>query len=79
MNEAEKQAVIVTVDDAHIGNIQSVARSLSAAGLQVSNVMPTIGIIAGSVPASSIATLKALPGVLDVEADREMHAIGRVE
>ncbi len=79
MNEADLQAVIVTVGDAHIGDIQSVARSLSAAGLQVSRVMPTIGIIAGSAPASSIATLKTLRGVLDVEPDREMQAIGRAE
>ncbi|WP_300327640.1 ketohydroxyglutarate aldolase [Accumulibacter sp.] len=79
MDEAQVQSVIVTIDDAHLADIQSVAHRLGAAGLQVSRVMSTIGIIAGRAPASSIAHLKAVRGVLEIEADREMHAFGGAE
>jgi len=76
MNDDNVQPVIVTIDDQHIPVIQSVAKALEAAGMRVSNVLSTVGIISGSIPLADIDTLKAIPGVVDVELDQEMHAIG---
>ena len=79
MNDDNVQPVIVTIDDRHIPVIQSVAAALEAAGMRVSNVLSTVGIISGSIPLADIDTLKAIPGVVDVELDQEMHAIGANE
>lgn len=64
--------VVVTVDDAHVSTIQSVAAALRSAGLQVSNVLPTGGIITGEVEQEKMDGLRAVSGVADVERDEEM-------
>ncbi|MFO1432072.1 MAG: hypothetical protein U1F76_18340 [Candidatus Competibacteraceae bacterium] len=76
MNDANVRPVVVTIDDQHIPAIQSVARALEAGGLRVSNILSTVGIISGSIPLANIDALKAIPGVVDVELDQEMHALG---
>lgn len=76
MNEALHEAVIVTIDDQHLESIQAIADALAGAGLRVSGVMPTVGIVSGSVVRTAIGTLKRIRGVADVELDQEMQAIG---
>jgi len=75
MSEDFIQQIVVTVDDAYQGNIQIVANNLHAAGMQVEQVMPTIGIIAGAIAESELANLSAIVGVLKVEADEQMDGI----
>jgi len=65
--------VTVTVDDAHLRSISTVARSLEANGMQVDRVMEAMGFITGSIPSSTASrgasTLRSIPGVVSVDPD----------
>lgn len=74
MSDEPVDRIIVTVDDQHLAEIQSVATALQAAGMQVDNVMPLAGIITGEVPRSKRQEVECVSGVY-VEPDREMRAI----
>jgi hypothetical protein len=69
------ERVVVTVDDQELPNIQTIADSLQAAGMQGINVNPTLGIITGEVSQGKRQTLQGVSGVVAVEPDEEMHAI----
>lgn len=75
MSDEQIERIIVTVDEQHLPNIQSVATALQSEGMKVNNVLPTTGIITGEVSQPKIQKLKSLPGVVDIETDREMRAI----
>lgn len=59
--------ITVTVDDAHLRSIASVAQELAARGMTVDRVLPAAGCIMGSVPARSADALRAVPGVVAVD------------
>lgn len=75
MPEKSVERILVTVDDQHVGAIESVAAALRAAGMTISNVMSTTGIITGEVTPDTMKSLAVLPGVKAIEPDEEMHAI----
>jgi hypothetical protein len=75
MSDESLDRVIITIDDQHAADIQSVVSRLSAAGLKVSNVLSASGIVTGEVERAKRAQLRAVKGVLDVEDDQEMRAI----
>lgn len=64
------EKITVTVDDAHVADVDSVADELRAAGMEVSEVLGPVGIILGSVPSEQRAALEALPGVMAVESEQ---------
>jgi hypothetical protein len=65
----ESKSVIVTVADAALGEIQSLANLLKEHGMRVSRVMPVTGVISGSVAASKLGKLRGVPGVSSVEEE----------
>jgi hypothetical protein len=75
MPDEKIERIIVTVDDQHLPEIQSVATALQAAGMQVDSILPGTGIITGAVTQSKMQELKTVPGVVDIEVDQEMQAI----
>lgn len=75
MPDEQITRIVVTVDDQHLSDIQSVSTALQSAGMKVENVLPSTGIITGEVAQPKIQELKNLPGVVDVEPDQEMRAI----
>jgi len=75
MSDEQIERIIVTVDNEHLLDIQSVATALQSAGMKVNNVLPITGIITGEVAPLKIQELETIPGVVDVEVDREMQAI----
>jgi hypothetical protein len=75
MSDSNIERVVVTVHDQHLPTIQSVAQALQTAGLRITNVLPTTGIITGEVSSQDMHALATVPGVVSVEPDREMHAI----
>lgn len=75
MTKQNIENVIITVDDQHMADVESVAAALRAAGMSVTNVMPTTGIITGGVASDTRQSLSALPGVKAIEPDEEMRAI----
>lgn len=75
MSDDRVEHVIVTVDDQHLPEIQTVAIALQSAGMQVEQMLTSTGIITGSVAQPQVGALKRVPGVVDVEIDQEMQAI----
>lgn len=61
--------VTVTVDDAHLGDVEALAERLRAEGLEVDQVLGDVGIITGSVPADRRSSIGALEGVASVEEE----------
>lgn len=62
--------VSVSVDDAHIAQIQEVARRLQAVGLAVEQTLPGIGVISGSIDSERVNSLYQIEGVQQVESER---------
>lgn len=75
MADPTNEQVVVTVNDQHLATIQTVANALRSAGMTVTNVMPTTGVITGEVSKANLSSLTSVPGVDAVEPDQEMHAI----
>jgi hypothetical protein len=61
--------VIVTVTDAKLDHIESVARSLRAKGMKVEQVLPKTGVISGSYALSKMENLRGVEGVESVEEE----------
>ena len=65
--------VIVTVADSHLGNVRSVADALRGAGLDVTGVLESTGIVTGSADPGVMAALRSIQGVAAVELDQVKH------
>lgn len=63
--------VSVSVDDDHIDTIGVVAEALRHEGMQVEQVMDTLGIISGSVPEEAEPALRRVAGVVSVDESRD--------
>jgi hypothetical protein len=67
MSEADRVEVKVTVDDAHVATLGSVAASLADAGLSVERELGSAGVVTGRAEPAALDALRAVPGVLHVE------------
>jgi methylmalonyl-CoA mutase cobalamin-binding subunit len=76
MSEDGVERVNVTVDEAHLAELPALVSKLEAAGLRVTQVLSTVGIVTGEIVSSKREQIKGVAGVLEVEQDAEMHAIG---
>ena len=61
--------VTVTVDAAHLDDVEGLAERLRAEGLEVDQVLGDVGIITGSVPADKRSSLDEADGVAAVEEE----------
>ena len=59
--------VTVTVDEDHLARIDELADQLRVAGMQVEQVLPSVGAITGSVSTSQRQSVESMPGVAAVE------------
>lgn len=59
--------ITVTVDDAHLDDLEGLAAALRAAGMQVQQILSSIGIITGEVADAQRAAIVQVPGVVSVE------------
>ena len=59
--------VSVTIDDEHLDTIDEVAEALRERGMQVEQVLPSVGIVTGSV--QDVAALNSVPGVVSVDLE----------
>jgi hypothetical protein len=75
MPNNQHQRIVVTIDDQHLPEIQTIASSLRMAGMRVDNVLSVTGIITGEVSQIRINELRDVSGVANVEPDEEMRAI----
>ena len=59
--------VSVTVGDGHRESLDGVVQSLRASGLQVDQVLGSLGIVTGSAPAEALDVLRGVEGVASVD------------
>jgi hypothetical protein len=59
--------ITVTVDDVHRERIEAVADQLRAAGMRIQQVLPTLGIITGTIPENRPGAIANVTGVVQVE------------
>jgi hypothetical protein len=65
----ESKSVIVTVADDALGDIHSLATRLKSHGMKVTRILPTTGVISGSVSAAKMPALRDVSGVMSVEEE----------
>ena len=66
-------AVVVTVDDAHLADLDAVVASLRERGLQVDQVLAEIGVITGRLPTGQSLAVLHVDGVVGVEQARRVQ------
>ena len=69
MSQPNRVRVTVSVDDAHVSQIDDVAAHLRAAGMEVAQSLGAIGAISGHVENDRLAGLSKVPGVVAVEPE----------
>ena len=65
-----KVKITVSIDEAHINQIQEIAAQLGAMGMEIKQTMPAIGLVIGSVQAEKIPSLYKVEGIQNVEPER---------
>jgi hypothetical protein len=65
--------VSVTVADGHRESMDGVVENLRASGLEVEQVLGTLGIVTGSAPADALDALRGVEGVASVDEQLTHH------
>ncbi|MEM7796038.1 MAG: ketohydroxyglutarate aldolase [Cyanobacteria bacterium P01_C01_bin.118] len=68
----DKVTVNITIDDAHLEQIDQITEDLKAAGLDVEQTLSTLGIVTGSIDSEKVASLSDVTGVDSVETDKKV-------
>lgn len=66
---AEEQVVISVADD-QVDDMSSVVDALRHAGLRVTEVLDSVGVVTGTVDGNALGFLSTVPGVVEVERSR---------
>jgi hypothetical protein len=67
------KSITVTVDEAHLTSIHGVTQQLRSQGMQVDQVLESVGIITGSVPDCHYSALRSIEGVSSVHEQHRFH------
>ena len=59
--------VSVTVDDGHRDSLDGVVEHLRASGMEVEQVLGSLGMVTGSAPAETLDALRGVEGVASVD------------
>ncbi len=62
--------ISISIKDTHLATIELVAQKLQAAGMNVEQVLNSIGIISGSIDSSLMSSLSQIEGVKIVEQEQ---------
>lgn len=68
--DMDKVQVTISINDAHLEQIDDVTEQLKAAGLEVGQTLSTLGIVTGSVATDKMSSLSEVAGVESVEIDK---------
>lgn len=60
-------SVSVSVDNAHLPQIEQVSQQLQSSGMNVEQILASIGVINGSIPSDQLNSLYQIEGVQSVE------------
>jgi uncharacterized protein YpmS len=65
--EMSQIQVSVSVDDAHLTQIEQISQQLQSSGMNVEQTLSTIGVINGSIQSDKLNSLDQIEGVQNVE------------
>ncbi len=65
--EMSQVKISVSVDDAHLPQIQQISQQLQSSGMNVEQTLSTIGVISGSISQGKLNSLFQIEGVKNVE------------
>jgi hypothetical protein len=68
--DMSKIKVSVSVDDAHVDRLTEVSMGLQSMGMDVEQILQSIGIISGSVSSDQVNSLYQIEGVQHIESER---------
>ncbi|MBN6039384.1 hypothetical protein [Amycolatopsis sp. 195334CR] len=68
----ENRKVIVSIAEERLSEVPAVVTALEEAGLTVDSVLEPIGTVTGSIGQGDVAALQEIPGVQDVELQRDV-------
>lgn len=71
--------IMVSVDEQHREELNSVARRLESVGMTVAEVFPISGVIAGAAASGDLTKLRSVQGVASVEEEPAFDAQGSSE
>jgi hypothetical protein len=60
--------IVVTIDDTHIGQMNTIVKQLESRGLKVLNSMASIGVVSGKARREDCARFQSIPGIKSVES-----------
>lgn len=63
--------ISVSVDDAHLPQIQQVSQQLQSSGMNVEQTLSAIGVISGSIQSERLDSLYQVEGVQNVEPQQD--------
>jgi hypothetical protein len=66
-NEMSQVQVSVSVDDAHLPQIEQISQQLQSSGMNVEQTLSSIGVINGSIESDKLNSLERIEGVQNVE------------
>jgi hypothetical protein len=66
-NEMSQVQVSVSVDDAHLAQIEQISQQLQSSGMNVQQTLSSIGVINGSIESDKLNSLTQIEGVKNVE------------
>lgn len=62
-----KVQVSISVDDAHLPDIEQISQQLQLSGMDVKQTLSSIGVINGSIESDRLSSLSQIEGVQNVE------------
>jgi hypothetical protein len=65
--------ISVSVDDAHLPQIQQVSQQLQSSGMNVEQTLSSIGVINGSIQSDRLNSLRQIEGVQNIETQQSYH------
>jgi hypothetical protein len=65
--------VNVSVDDAHMGEIEDLVDTLKTEGMRIDHVLRAIGTVSGRLPLAKLDQVRFIEGVSHVERAREIQ------
>lgn len=69
-NEMSQVKVSVSVDNAHLPQIEQVSQQLQSSGMNVEQTLSSIGVINGSIESDKVNSLYQIEGVQNVESQQ---------
>lgn len=67
---AKRTSVVIKIDDDHRADAKNIVQNLGKAGFEADQLLEAIGVVTGTVPGRSLAKLRKIEGVADVEEER---------